>query len=646
MDNFDRPQNKFLEEMYDDFLWLISSDPEVFGRTSEKARQLEYNRKNANKFNTIKSRQEYLERADQRHADKKRESTSYFDDDEPINGKKTSKKSTSKKDGVKETSDVKDSAKKEPKLSKEEIAAQNAVKLQEFYKRVDDAHLIDHSKLVLKKMIDYARKYSEGIVKNYIPFNMRLYADNDETLYDIVNIILDSFTYFGYMKNDTAVERSFYVVEDGNHITDLYNQSHSLVIFKDIAGLLNKDKVTQDKLLNIWETVIYDYSNLEGITTIISDINKEKIDELFANNSVLKDKIFDFELITTSANTQEIYIQVLNAFKKDYTVSGEFDVKLLDYITETFPKSQLTAPDYAQSLIEQILFNQTNNVIDANSIPAYEKNKTIDEIFEDLNNLIGLDNVKDMLQDLVSLMKFKSKTEGSLKLKDTNLHMVFLGNPGTGKTTVARMIAGILYNLNYIEQNKLIEVSAKDLIGQYVGQTAPKTISVIEKALGGVLFIDEAYSLASKPGSSGNSFNEECIATLIQAMENYRDNLVVIFAGYNKEMDAFLKSNSGIVSRIGYTMQFNDYSLEELLEILKSMFKKSGFFIDESAIEAAKTVIDEYRHYEGFGNARFVRNLYEKAIIKHAANTANVKSKKLLKTITAADITTDNLLKL
>ena len=651
MDEFDRPQNKFLEEMYDDFLWLISSDPSAWDRAKERERQLEYNRKNAHKFDNIRSRKEYLERANNRHADKKKEATSYFDEDEPASPKKSSRKTkiidTQEKIEKQETETTTKKVEKEkPKLSKEQIAAQNAVKLEEFYKKVEDAHLIEHSKLVLKKMIDYARKYSEGIVKNYIPFNMRLYADNDETLYDIVNIIIDSFTYFGYMKNDDAVERSFYIVEDGNHITDLYSPAHSLVIFKDVAGLLNKDKATQDKLLNIWETVIYDYSNLDGITTIISDKNKEKIDELFANNLVLKNKIFDFELISTSANTQEIYHQVLDAFKKDYTVSGEFDVKLLDYITETFPKSQLTAPDYAQSLIEQILFNQTNNVIDANSIPTYEKNKSIDEIFEDLNNLIGLDNVKDMLQDLVSLMKFKSKTEGSLKLKDTNMHMVFLGNPGTGKTTVARMIANILYNLKYIEQNKLIEVSAKDLIGQYVGQTAPKTISVIEKALGGVLFIDEAYSLASKPGSSGSSFNEECIATLIQAMENYRDNLVVIFAGYNKEMDAFLKSNSGIVSRIGYTMQFNDYSLEELIEILKSMFKKSGFFIDEGAIEAATKVIEEYRHSEGFGNARFVRNLYEKAIIKHASNTANVKSKKALKTITAEDITTDNLMKL
>ena len=657
---YDRPQKKFLEDMYDDFFWLISSDPDAFNAAKEKIKKLRYNHEHRDTFDNIKSRKEYLQRANSRHSDKRKESTSYFKEDEPMDqhlDQPTLDYKKIKEDALKETANKKTDSKKAepnekgqtpaaPQLSKEEIAAANARKLQEFYQKVEDAHLVEESKIVLKKMIDYARKYSEGIVKNYIPFNMRIYCDNDETLYDLVNIIIDSFTYFGYMKDADAVERSFYVVEDPTHITDLYSPAHNLVIFKDVDALANQDKATKDKLLNIWETTICDYSNLDGITTVVADKNREKIDELFANNSVLRDKIFDFELISTSANTQEIYHQVLNAFKKDYTVSGEFDVKLLDYITETFPRSNLTAPDYAEALIEQILFNQEFNVIDANSIPAYEKNKSIDEIFEELNSLVGLENVKDMLKDLVSLMKFKSKTGDSLKIKDTNMHMVFLGNPGTGKTTVARMIAGILYNLKYIDQNKLIEVSAKDLIGQYVGQTAPKTIEVIERALGGVLFIDEAYSLASKPGSTGNSFNEECIATLIQAMENYRDNLVVIFAGYSKEMDAFLKSNSGIVSRIGYTMEFKDYNLDELILILKSMFKKAGFFIDEGAIEKAKEIIEEYRHTEGFGNARFVRNLYEKAVIKHATNTANAKSKKVLKTIVAEDITSENIMKL
>ena len=637
----ERPQNKFLSELYDDFFWLISSDPDAFDAAKNTVKKIKYNRENASKFN-FKTREEYLKDAEIRAKTQNKtidsKSSGYFDEyeieEKDSTSKNIEKNISEKTEKLKEETDknIKEISKKE----KEE-------KLQYFFKKVDELHLEDTSKLVLKKMIDYARKYDEKIVKHYIPFNMRIYSQDDEILYSIINLIIDSFTYFNYMKNEEAVERSFFVVEEGNHITDLYNNFNSLVVFKDVDGLLNKDTITRNKLLNIWEDVICDYSSIDGITTIIVDKNKEKIDELFSNNSTLKDKIFDFELSTTSFNIQEIYQDILKILKKDYIVTGEFEVKLLDYITETFKTSNLTPSEYENSLIEKILFNQTENIIEANSIPTYEKNKTIDEIFEDLNSLIGLDNIKESLKELVSFMQFKNKTKDSLNIKNTNLHMVFLGNPGTGKTTVARMVSGILYNLKYIKQNKLIEVSAKDLIGQYVGQTAPKTMSVVEKALGGVLFIDEAYSLASS--SSGNSFNEECVSTLIQAMENYRNDFVVIFAGYKKEMDAFLKSNSGIISRIGYTLDFKDYTIDELVLILKSMFKKSGFLVEKNAIIKAKKIIEDFAQTENFGNARFVRNLYEKTIIKHAKNTKNTTSKKALKTITTEDLSTENLMK-
>lgn len=637
----ERPQNKFLSELYDDFFWLISSDPDAFDAAKNTVKKIKYNRENASKFN-FKTREEYLKDAETRAKTQNKtidsKSSGYFDEyeieEKDSTSKNIEKNISEKTEKLKEETDknIKEISKKE----KEE-------KLQYFFKKVDELHLEDTSKLVLKKMIDYARKYDEKIVKHYIPFNMRIYSQDDEILYSIINLIIDSFTYFNYMKNEEAVERSFFVVEEGNHITDLYNNFNSLVVFKDVDGLLNKDTITRNKLLNIWEDVICDYSSIDGITTIIVDKDKEKIDELFSNNSTLKDKIFDFELSTTSFNIQEIYQDILKILKKDYIVTGEFEVKLLDYITETFKTSNLTPSEYENSLIEKILFNQTENIIEANSIPTYEKNKTIDEIFEDLNSLIGLDNIKESLKELVSFMQFKNKTKDSLNIKNTNLHMVFLGNPGTGKTTVARMVSGILYNLKYIKQNKLIEVSAKDLIGQYVGQTAPKTMSVVEKALGGVLFIDEAYSLASS--SSGNSFNEECVSTLIQAMENYRNDFVVIFAGYKKEMDAFLKSNSGIISRIGYTLDFKDYTIDELVLILKSMFKKSGFLVEKNAIIKAKKIIEDFAQTENFGNARFVRNLYEKTIIKHAKNTKNTTSKKALKTITTEDLSTENLMK-
>lgn len=591
---------KFLNDIYDDFFYLISSNPDAF---------------------------------------------------DPEKTDVESNATVQKSIGINSKSNL-NTEKEIPKINVEEKKIETAVsiedkkkKIDELFEKISNSHLTPESQDILKKMIEYAGKYNEGIVKNYIPFNMRIYCDNDQTLYSIVNIILEGFTYFNYMKNTEAVERSLFVVEETNHISDLYNNHNSIVIFKDSDGLLNKEINIKNKLLNVLETSILDYSNIDGITTIITDTTKQKIDELFANNSTLRDKIFDFELYTTTESSQEVYQKILDSLRKDYILAADFEINLLDYVNETYNKTTLSAPEYISTTIEKILFNKSEEAITSNTIPPFERNKSINEIFKDLNSLVGLKNVKTMLKDLVSLIQFKNKAGDDIKIKDTNLHMVFLGNPGTGKTTVARMIAEILYNLDYIEQNKLIEVSAKDLIGQYVGQTAPKTMSVIERALGGVLFIDEAYSLASKPGNN-SSFNDECIATLIQAMENYRDNLVVIFAGYSKEMDAFLKSNSGIVSRIGYTMEFKDYTVNELITIFKSMFEKSGFVINDEAIEKAKQIILEYKDTESFGNARFVRNLYEKSVIKHASNVQKETSKEAIKTITANDINADGLGKL
>lgn len=579
--------NKFLNDIYDDFFYLFSSNP-------EKLDELR------NKIESVEPKQTSISKPTQ-----------------------------------------------ENKETKSEQVVENNIEqqLKKIHTRIENSHLTTDSQIVLKKMISYAQKFNSGITKKYIPFNMRIYCDNNETLYSIINIIIDGFKLFNYIKNDEAVERSFFVIEEPRHISDLYNNQNSILVFNDVDGLLNKDKASRDKLLNIWENEIIEYSNFYGITTIITDTTKDKVDEALSSNTALKDKVFDFELFTDKADNQEVYLSILNQLKKDYIVTADFELKLLDYVTETYNKTTLSAPEYSTAVIEKILFNLTDDVIKAEYIPSFEKDKSITEIFKELNSLVGLDNVKLMLKDLVNLNEFKKKTDGELELKSTNLHMVFLGNPGTGKTTVARIVAGILYNLGFIKQNKLIEVSAKDLIGQYVGQTAPKTLSVIEKALDGVLFIDEAYSLAST-SKNNSSFNEECVATLIQAMENNRDKLVVIFAGYSKEMDTFLKSNSGIVSRIGYTMEFKDYTLEELITIFIAMFEKSGFIVNDTAIQKAKEILLEFMGSESFGNARFVRNLYEKAIIKHATNTEKEEDRIVLKTITADDITAENLGKL
>lgn len=503
--------------------------------------------------------------------------------------------------------------------------------LEDSFKKIDELYIDDKSKETLKKIIEYIRKYNEKIEKNFISFNMCIYSNNKETLNAILHILNDNINYFSYLPHGDIALTSFYDIENGNNIDEIFSSDNNLIVFENIEAFNTKDHNEKEKIVYKINQNISEKQN--KYLTIFVTQNKENLQDLFLMSEELKDEFSGFEIVEINPDVQDIYNEVIEKTE----LSDEQKIQLLDYIGVTYPKTSLSFSKYRDGLIEKILFEK--------KIPEYEKDKTKDEIFEELNSLVGLEKVKKMLNELVSLVELRNKTKDDLKLKNINLHMVFLGNPGTGKTTVARIVAEILYNLKYIKQNKLVEVSSKDLVAEYVGQTAPKTNAVIQKALGGVLFIDEAYSLASNKGQ-GSSYNEEAVATLIQAMENYRDDLVVIFAGYTKEMQDFLDMNSGIVSRIGYTVEFEDYTEDELLQIFMQMMSKSGFEVTEDAQNKVKEIIKEYKDTKNFGNARFVRNIYEKSIVKHAANTAGKKQKKVLKTIKPEDISTDNLLKM
>lgn len=528
-----------------------------------------------------------------------------------------------------------DEAKEE--LTEEQIKETKDEVMLKAFEKLEKLYITEQSKNTLKKIIEYMRKYSEGIEKQYIPFNICIYSNNKETMYSIVDIISDTVTFFSYIKRGTTIEISFYNIEKPEQIEEIYSKKNSVVVLKDFEGLLAKEKEFKDRFLHNMKEKLEE--NQKDFLTILISKTPETIEQAMQSDMI--EKYFEFKIESTNIDVQDVYQEVLSKLKESSKITDEASIKLLDYIAATYPKTNLSFPEYRDKLCNKILFSKDQEITE-NDLPKYEQEKSMDEIFADLNNLVGLENIKQVLKDLVDLIELKNKTKDDLKIKDINLHMVFLGNPGTGKTTVARIIAEMLYNLKYIKQNKLIEVSSKDLVAEYVGQTAPKTMAVIERALGGVLFVDEAYSLASEEGS-GNSFNKEAIATLIQAMENYRDNLVVIFAGYTKEMQAFLNANSGIVSRIGYTLDFKDYTSEELLKIFEGMVKKAGFSITKEACDEVVKVIDKYRNTKNFGNARFARNLYEKTIIKHASNTRGKKAKKDLKTIVKEDISTDNL---
>ena len=507
--------------------------------------------------------------------------------------------------------------------------------MKEFFEIIENLYIDEKSKELLKKIIEYMRKYDEKIEKQYISFNMCIYSNNKETLEKITDILLRAGIVFSYIREGRGATYSLYDVDDVSYVQDMYDIKNSIVVLKGFEGFNTKEQNFKDKFINKFDEI--STKNENQVLTILNAKNKETIKEAFQKNEELMQKFLDFEIIGIDPDIQDAYNDVLNKVKEGMDITDDIQIKLLDYISVTYPNNNLSYPEYRDGLCQKILFNK--------EIPEYEKEKSMDEIFAELNNLVGLEKVKQMLKDLVNLIELKNKTKDDLKIKDINLHMIFLGNPGTGKTTVARIVAEMLYNLKYIKQNKLIEVSSKDLVAEYVGQTAPKTMAVIQKAMGGVLFVDEAYSLASGNGQ-GNSYNEEAIATLIQAMENYRDELVVIFAGYTKEMQDFLNANSGIVSRIGYTVEFEDYTTEELLKIFEQMTQKAGFIVTKGALDKVKELIEEYKGTRNFGNARFVRNIYEKSIVKHASNTKGKKSKKILKTIDKDDINAENLLKM
>ena len=507
--------------------------------------------------------------------------------------------------------------------------------MKELFEQIDNLYINENSKELLKKIIEYMRKFNEKIEKQYISFNMCIYSNNSETINKIIEILHEAGRLFSYIRTGNYTTYSLYDVDNVSQIENMYSKQNNLIVLKGFENFNTKEQAFKDKIINKLDEV--SLKNEKEVLTILISKNKEMLKQAFENGEGALEKFIDFEIYGITPDVQDAYQEILEILKSNMDVSDEFALKLLDYISVTYPNNVLPYPEYRDKICSKILFSK--------EIPEYEKEKSMDEIFAELNELVGLDKVKQMLKDLVNLIELKNKTKDDLKIKDINLHMIFLGNPGTGKTTVARIVAEMLYNLKYVKQNKLIEVSSKDLVAEYVGQTAPKTMSVIEKALGGVLFIDEAYSLASGNGQ-GNSYNEEAIATLIQAMENYRDELVVIFAGYTKEMQDFLNANSGIVSRIGYTVEFEDYTTEELLKIFEQMMKKSGFVVTKEALNRVKELIEEYKGTKNFGNARFVRNIYEKSIVKHASNTKDKKSKKVLKTITDNDINAENLLKM
>ncbi|HEX7313558.1 MAG TPA: AAA family ATPase [Pyrinomonadaceae bacterium] len=321
--------------------------------------------------------------------------------------------------------------------------------------------------------------------------------------------------------------------------------------------------------------------------------------------------------------------------KFDGTVTPTEAAALAEFKQTLYPGGPHDAPDGAHAK------SRTDNAAEAEPVEEeLPPPRPLEELMAELDALVGLDRVKADVRQLINFLKVqKLREEQGLKSLPASRHLVFYGNPGTGKTTVARLVAQIYRTLGVLRRGHLFETDRAGLVAGYVGQTAMKVREVTTKALGGVLFIDEAYTLAS---GGENDFGREAVETLLKMMEDHRDDLVVIVAGYTGRMQEFLDSNPGLRSRFNKHIHFDDYGVEQLVKIFKTFCQKADFKLTEGAEKELASVFGVLcaSRDETFGNARAARNLFEATLSKQANRLVSLPKvdREILSTVEAADI--------
>jgi len=451
----------------------------------------------------------------------------------------------------------------------------------------------------------------------------------------IARLIADMFKEMGLLKSGHLIEtdRSGLVAEYAGQTAkkteEVFRSSLGGILFIDEAYALANDNGGFGK--EAIDTLVKLIEDYRGEIIIILAGYRKEMEDFLKTNSGLQSR-FPLNINFPDYSADELFGIALKMIKDTGFRLGEGAGEVLKEEVILLQKQSNEHSGngrMVRNYIEDIMRKQSARIA-MNDIPVNEMNVIISDDIQpkdksivnfdlesELSKIIGLEEVKEYIRSLNARLRVQRERKklGLVADNTQTLHMIFKGNPGTGKTMVARTVADVLYNIGVIKTNKLIETDRSGLVAGYVGQTAIKTKEKVMEAIDGVLFIDEAYSL-SQGGT--NDFGKEAIDTLVKLMDDYRDRIVIILAGYSDDMDEFLDVNAGLKSRFPNIIKFEDYSTEELIEISGMLFKSKGYEIDSLAKDKLKDIFDIVRLEAQFGNGRYVRNLYEKAVNNQA----------------------------